>query len=255
MVTRTRKDEQEAIRTTIVGGRPPGCGQPVGEIPYGIEVLVKKASVDDEFRKLLLADRERAALEIGLELNPSEVMMLRAVSDEQLAGIIDHVEVRPDVKPALMGKVAAVMIAALGFSITGCGDTPPMCGGIRPPDKNELTDEAEVKGKIEIPADVSIDAVSRGIRPDHPVLLKIEDSVNDAIIQQKKKLTEETAAPELTGETLNGTLNNLNNTLQQELQDRFGNFETQSRGIRPDRPVSKGIQPDRPVIIPDKDDK
>ena len=46
--------EQEAVRTTIVGGRPPGCGQPVGQIPRGIEVLVKKAAVDPEFKTLLL---------------------------------------------------------------------------------------------------------------------------------------------------------------------------------------------------------
>jgi len=38
--------EQEAVRTTIVGGRPPGSGQPVGRIPRGIEVLLKKAAVD-----------------------------------------------------------------------------------------------------------------------------------------------------------------------------------------------------------------
>ena len=32
--------EQESVRTTIVGGRPPGCGQPIGPIPRGIEILV-----------------------------------------------------------------------------------------------------------------------------------------------------------------------------------------------------------------------
>lgn len=38
--------EQEAVRTAIVGGRPPGSGTRVGAIPRGVEVLVKKASVD-----------------------------------------------------------------------------------------------------------------------------------------------------------------------------------------------------------------
>ena len=37
-----RPQEQEAVRTTIVGGRPPGSGKSVGNIPRGIEVLVKK---------------------------------------------------------------------------------------------------------------------------------------------------------------------------------------------------------------------
>jgi hypothetical protein len=31
--------EKEAVYTTIVGGRPPGCGTQVGNIPRGIEVL------------------------------------------------------------------------------------------------------------------------------------------------------------------------------------------------------------------------
>jgi hypothetical protein len=34
-----RPREQEAVRMTIVGGRPSGSGQPVGDIPRGIEVL------------------------------------------------------------------------------------------------------------------------------------------------------------------------------------------------------------------------
>ena len=49
-----RVEEREAVCTTIVGGRPPGCGTKVGNIPRGIEILVKKASVDPDFKKLLL---------------------------------------------------------------------------------------------------------------------------------------------------------------------------------------------------------
>ena len=71
-------DEQTAVRTTIVGGRPPGSGQSVGPIPRGIEILVKKAAVDLEFKQVLLAKRADAAAEIGLELDPAEAMMLRA---------------------------------------------------------------------------------------------------------------------------------------------------------------------------------
>ena len=35
--------EQESVRTTIVGGRPPGSGKPMGNVPRGIEVLLKKS--------------------------------------------------------------------------------------------------------------------------------------------------------------------------------------------------------------------
>ena len=48
-----RPGEPEAVRTTIVGGRPPGSGKPMGPIPRGVEVLIKKAAVDAEFRRML----------------------------------------------------------------------------------------------------------------------------------------------------------------------------------------------------------
>ena len=60
--------EREAVRTTIVGGRPPGSGKSVGMIPRGVEVLLKKAAVDPLFRDLLLERRAGAAGEIGLGL-------------------------------------------------------------------------------------------------------------------------------------------------------------------------------------------
>ena len=50
-----------------------------GQIPQGIEVLVKKAAVDAEFKRLLLAERAEAAERIGLELQPAETAMLDAV--------------------------------------------------------------------------------------------------------------------------------------------------------------------------------
>ena len=77
--------EQEAVRTTIVGGRPPGSGQPIGPIPRGIEVLVKKAAVDEEFRDMLLNDPNQAAASIELELEPVEHVMLQIFPKEQLA--------------------------------------------------------------------------------------------------------------------------------------------------------------------------
>ena len=74
-----RANEQEAVRTTIVGGRPPGSGKPVGDIPRGIEVLVKKASVDPRFCDTLLRRRADAAKEIGLELDPESQWIIQAL--------------------------------------------------------------------------------------------------------------------------------------------------------------------------------
>jgi len=129
--------EQEAVKTTIVGGRPPGSGKSVGNIPRGIEVIVKKASVDPEFKKLLLEKRADAASTIDLKLEPSEIAMLNTVPSSQLESIISRTVVFPKQRKAFLGKVAALMVVALGASTIGCGqevsegerpDRPPTTG-------------------------------------------------------------------------------------------------------------------------------
>jgi hypothetical protein len=116
-MSNARKDEAKAVRTTIVGGRPPGSGRNNVPVPRGIEVLVKKASVDAEFRELLLKQRGKAAATIQLELDPAENTMLSAIPREQLAQIVDHTTVPMELRTAFMGRVAPVMLAALGVSL------------------------------------------------------------------------------------------------------------------------------------------
>ena len=109
-----RPQEYPAVKTTIVGGRPPGCGKPLGPIPRGIEVLVKKAAVDPEFKFILMRDRAWAAQEIGLVLDAAEATMLNLIPAPQLEAIIARTTVDPRVKPAFLGRAAAVMLVALG---------------------------------------------------------------------------------------------------------------------------------------------
>ncbi len=61
------------------------------QFPQGIEVLVKKASVDADFAELLLERRAEAADEIGLEMTEAEVAMLAAVPEVQLRAIIARI--------------------------------------------------------------------------------------------------------------------------------------------------------------------
>ena len=158
-MSETRDDsgrtEMPAVRTTIVGGRPPGCGKGIGKIPRGIEVLVKKASVDDEFRKLLLETRAGAASEIGLKLDPAEVMMLNGVPLGQLETIIANTRLRPTQRKLFMGRAAAVMLAALGAAATVACDKP-VVDGIRPeaPDDPETVVE-EPTERPERPAGIA----------------------------------------------------------------------------------------------------
>ncbi|MBM4037376.1 MAG: hypothetical protein FJ290_02580 [Planctomycetes bacterium] len=125
-----RAREAEAVRTTIVGGRPPGSGKEVGDIPRGLEVLVKKAVVDPDFRALLLERRAGAASEIGLALEPAEAAMLNAVPAPQLEAIIARTTVSPITRAAFLGKAAAVMLAALGADVAVAGEVGTL--GITP---------------------------------------------------------------------------------------------------------------------------
>ena len=186
-----RPPEQEAVRTTIVGGRPPGSGQGIGNIPRGIEVLVKKASVDPQFRQVLLDRRAEAAGQIGLTLDPAEVMMLNAVPAEQLELIIARTTVPGKDRRAFLGTAAGAMLAALGLVATGCvpvtgiaPDPPPSPDGQgeegQPQDETsggpETTGEPPAEpsggqpgpGEDPIPGDDGQDRIPviEGIRPD-----------------------------------------------------------------------------------------
>lgn len=172
-------EEHETVRTTIVGGRPPGSGQPLGAVPRGVEVLVKKASVDAEFKEVLLAERAAAAERIGLALDPAETLMLSAVPSEQLEAIIARTHVPKEHRRAFLGTAAAAMLAAVGLVSLGCGS-----GGR--PDRNDMGGAGgarpqELPPELESPSaenDATEDAgeapapepspVSRGIRPDLP---------------------------------------------------------------------------------------
>lgn len=154
--------EQPAVRTTIVGGRPPGSGQGIGAIPRGIEVLVKKAAVDAAFRTRLLAVRAGAAVDIGLVLAPSEAALLAAVPEAQLAAMISGTRVPERHYAAFLGSAAAVMLAALG--LVGCdGQSEAKPAGIRP--------EPQPPPPAEQPATPQPDPIptSRGVRPDLPL--------------------------------------------------------------------------------------
>jgi len=166
-----RPAEQPAVRTTIVGGRPPGPGKAVGPIPRGIEVLVKKAAVDPAFRERLLDGRAKAAEDIGLALDPAEALMLRAAPRQQLEAIIARTKVHPTVRSAFLGRAAAVMLVALGAGTLGC-EKVPVVDGIapdRPPAKQvEPPPAAEEATESTPPEAEPLPRVITGIQPAPP---------------------------------------------------------------------------------------
>ncbi|MCP4231928.1 MAG: hypothetical protein GY771_17505 [bacterium] len=82
-------------------------------VPRGIEILVKKDSVDPKFNESLLRDRSGAAGLIGLKLAPNETAMLDGIPETQLNKIIAGTKVSPRARPAFMGYAATAMLAAL----------------------------------------------------------------------------------------------------------------------------------------------
>jgi hypothetical protein len=160
-----QENEKEAVRTTIVGGRPPGSGRNTGAVPRGIEVLVKKAAVDGKFRELLLDQRGGAATFIGLELDPAEAVMLSAIPQEQLAQIVDQTSVPDEQRRVFLGQVAAAMLAVLGVAIVGCEPPPPEPAGIQPDRPLPKTDSTN-KPLPNQPGPPP--PPTRGIQPDRP---------------------------------------------------------------------------------------
>lgn len=219
-----RPNEQEAVRTTIVGGRPPGSGKAVGPIPRGIEVLVKKAAVDPAFKQVLLEKRAKAADEISLKLEPSEAAMLNAVPAAQLETIIANSNVTDLTRSAFLGRAAAVMLAALGVSTQGCSEIGPPVTGSAPdriPTKGIDPEKPKADPNKDLPPTA---AQSPGTRPD-PV--------------EPKPPAQETTPPAPTG---------IRPDQPPPPPPPKPDADTYTRGVRPDVPMTKGIQPDE--ILP-----
>jgi hypothetical protein len=178
---RTTPNEGDTVRTTIVGGRPPERSRAHGAIPRGIEVLVKKASVDPEFHQRLLEDRTEAAQAIDLDLTLAETLMLTKIPEAQLEAIIANTHVPDPQRRVFLGRAGAMMLTAIG---AGAGrvlrggtlgsrpegsrpddPTPPAPTGSRPDDPSP-PEEDEDSGQP--PLSRPEDVVTRGIRPDDP---------------------------------------------------------------------------------------
>lgn len=100
-------------------------------IPHGIEVLVKKASVDTDFRRLLLEKRAEAAKEIDLELDDAETAMLAAIPREQLEKIIDNTKVPPEQKKVFLSSFGRIMLATVIAGTVVVGLFAPSLGHTR----------------------------------------------------------------------------------------------------------------------------
>jgi hypothetical protein len=156
--------ENGSVRTTIVGGRPPGSGRITGTVPRGIEVMVKKAAVDPVFRELLFAQRGGAAKSIELELDPAENAMLNAIPQAQLTQIVSQTTVPDEQRRVFLGRLAGAMLALLGVGLASCDPlVHTESAGIRPASHGLQPDLPATS-----PPPTNPPALTRGVQPDRP---------------------------------------------------------------------------------------
>lgn len=105
---------------TIVGGRS-ADNPPPGNSRRGIEIVLKKASVDQDFARVLLQSPEEAARLISLDLQDSEKRILLNTPRPTLQAMIRNTTVKRHQLNAFKTMSAALMLAAiLAIGSTGC---------------------------------------------------------------------------------------------------------------------------------------
>jgi hypothetical protein len=82
-------------------------------IPPEVVVLVKKASIDQRFRDLLLSEREAAARAIGLEMSPEGDRILSRASKDTLRKAVESAAVRPENEAVFLGEDGQGMLSRL----------------------------------------------------------------------------------------------------------------------------------------------
>lgn len=108
ILEKTKKTESR----NVAGGKSPANDTGTPKTPRGVELLIKLASVDSDFRQLLLKSWEAAAKMIKLDLDPGECAMLSAISREQLAQSIDRFQMPEKERRAFLEQLATAMLPA-----------------------------------------------------------------------------------------------------------------------------------------------
>jgi len=141
---------------TIVGGRPQAQKSMRSNIPRGLELLIKRASVDPEFKTALVQKRIKLLNELGICLDETEKSILECVPSDHLTRMIDATEVPPAQRKAISSGSVAAMLALftqLAFApVPGRGETPSPA-----PTNSEISDNM---------SDERLNVMVTGIRPD-----------------------------------------------------------------------------------------
>lgn len=209
------RDSRSAVKTTIVGGQPPGNSRDLDTVPVGLEELLGMAAVREEFAAALLAEPDAALAASGVDLTDTERAVLGALDGPQLEPMIDQVRQRlpePDRRAFLEQAAAAVAVLVGGVAAVGATLSTAGCS----------KGASERRGRKPVPRE----AADTGARPDRPPARADAGAGAGAGVKEKEK---------------------------EKGRPRPGLRELRpTRGIRPRRPRGKelrkttGINPDRP---------
>lgn len=259
MATSEKPDEQGH---TIVGGRPAAPRSIRNDIPRGLELLIKKASVDPDFKRELLSKKEKLVGEMNLPLDESEKAMLACVPVGHLEKMIEATQVPAAQRKALAGGSAAAMFALLTqltfAPVAGRAETPEnrrtaneqvqvpplnqtavLLTGIRPDETPEKIDESQASENgdtedKEMPLPQVLPPVvdeyddhlaDRGARPDFPEIipeLGKKELPIDSFFDKPEAPFDQTLEEELEGQTVAQAL--------QKLSDKSG-FRIEINGL------------------------
>lgn len=122
---------------TIVGGQPPRRQRrrrSLQGVPVGVEKVIYLAAAEPAFHRALEEDLDAALASRELQLRPSELSMLRAISSAQLDAAIASVDVRPEnvQRRQFLRAVAVSAVTLAAGGAAGCDDSSsPVDGPIR----------------------------------------------------------------------------------------------------------------------------
>ena len=109
-------------KLTIVGPEPtkPFFKKPQKKV--NIEALLLMAKYDDDFKKKLLTDREKALAECGINFTTSEKLLLTNISDNQLTENINEFRVPGVTKKSLPNWTKAAVVILLLSTVAFAGE-------------------------------------------------------------------------------------------------------------------------------------
>ena len=168
-----------AVRTTIVGGQPPGNARSLAEVPIGIERLLGLAAVDDHLAAELERDPVALAEGCGIVLEPTELTVLKATPPSALRGMLDGIRagLAEPARREFMKRAAIAVTALLAAStaaVAGCKKTTPEPGSnstSKPADMDPQPQGMAAKPDAGAPPRKPpryVDQVKRGVSPRRP---------------------------------------------------------------------------------------